>query len=494
MSSAKSQTECKPGVEGPSPDHPLLRNKRQTTKGVKCVPGPFYRHPDLQSKDRLDCSRYYLCIGGAVVYEYKCTTGLQFDIIKQNCNFISLVKNCNVQEHIANDPNAAKKCDLSKCKLPNCYCSKDGTKIPKNMDVKTVPQIIVLTFDDAVNFQNWNLYKEIFDANRTNPNGCPIRGTFFLSHEYTNYQYTQKLWNKGHEIAVHSITHRTPELWWSGNATLEDWFDEFAGQANIINKFGNIRMEDLRGIRVPFLRVGWNKQFLMMKDFGFIYDSTMVAPFQNPPLWPYTLDYRMPHKCVGASNNCPSQAFPGIWELPMNQLELEKDGVSCAMVDSCNIPGEETYDFFMNNFFRHYETNRAPLGLYFHTTWFQNYDNMEGFLQFLDEMAERDDVWFITNYQLIQWMKNPTPLSKIERFAEWGCNDKRYKGEEKACETPNVCILSNKETFGEHYFHTCATCPAYYPWIRNEFGLEDPSKFQEQYEEELDPAVQKKKK
>lgn len=71
------------------------------------------------------------------------------------------------------------------------------------------------------------------------------------------------------------------------------------GQANIINKFANIRMEDLRGMRVPFLRVGWNRQFLMMKEFGFVYDSSMVAPFSNPPLWPYTLDFKMPHACTG---------------------------------------------------------------------------------------------------------------------------------------------------------------------------------------------------
>lgn len=60
------------------------------------------------------------------------------------------------------------------------------------------------------------------------------------------------------------------------------------------------------------------------------------------------------------------------------------------MVDSCNIPEEEVFDFFMNNFYSHYEQNKAPLGLYFHTTWFQKYENMDGFLRFLDEMGKRD--------------------------------------------------------------------------------------------------------
>ena len=65
------------------------------------------------------------------------------------------------------------------------------------------------------------------------------------------------------------------------------------------------------GLRTPFLKVGWNRQFLMMKEFGFVYDSSLVAPaFTNPPLWPYTLDYKIPHECVG-NNNCPSRSYPG---------------------------------------------------------------------------------------------------------------------------------------------------------------------------------------
>ena len=44
-----------------------------------------------------------------------------------------------------------------------------------------------------------------------------------------------KLWNQGHEIAVHSITKRKPESWWDGNATIEDWFDEMVGQVSIFS-------------------------------------------------------------------------------------------------------------------------------------------------------------------------------------------------------------------------------------------------------------------
>lgn len=42
----------------------------------------------------------------------------------------------------------------------------------------------MLTFDGAVNLNNYDKYKKVFNDKIKNPNGCPIRGTFFLSHEY----------------------------------------------------------------------------------------------------------------------------------------------------------------------------------------------------------------------------------------------------------------------------------------------------------------------
>lgn len=44
--------------------------------------------------------------------------------------------------------------------------------------------MIILTFDGAVNLNNYELYKKVFNGKLRNPNDCAIRGTFFLSHEY----------------------------------------------------------------------------------------------------------------------------------------------------------------------------------------------------------------------------------------------------------------------------------------------------------------------
>lgn len=58
----------------------------------------------------------------------------------------------------------------------------------------------------------------------------------------------------------------------------------------------------------------------MMAEFGFVYDSSIIAPFSDPPVWPYTLDYKPPHPCVRAGQLCPTRSYRSIWELPLNQL------------------------------------------------------------------------------------------------------------------------------------------------------------------------------
>jgi hypothetical protein len=48
-----------------------------------------------------------------------------------------------------------------------------------------------------------------------------------------------------------------------------------------------------------------------------------------------------------------------------------------------------------------------------------NYYNM--LQKFLDEMVKLPDVWFVTNWQAIEWMKKPTPLTQLNEFEPWNC-------------------------------------------------------------------------
>ena len=43
---------------------------------------------------------------------------------------------------------------------------------------------------------------------------------------------------------------------------------------------------------------------------------------------------------------------------------------------------------------------------------------------FLDTIVSMEDVWVVTAWQAIQWMRHPTPLEDIETFKPFQCDYK----------------------------------------------------------------------
>ncbi|XP_011259124.2 uncharacterized protein LOC105253057 isoform X2 [Camponotus floridanus] len=345
----------------------------------------------------------------------------------------------------------AAKCRKDVCLLPDCNCG--GADIPGGIPVVQTPQIVLLTFDDAVNDLNAPLYSDLFENGRKNPNGCPISATFYVSHEWTDYTQVQNLYADGHEMASHTVSHSFGEQF-----SARKWAREVAGQREILAAYGGVKLEDVRGMRAPFLSVGGNNMFKMLWDTNFTYDSSMPIYENRPPSWPYTLDYKLFHDCMIPP--CPTRSYPGLWEVPMVMWQ-DLNGGRCSMGDACSNPPtpDGVYKMLIKNFERHYTTNRAPFGLFYHAAWFTQPHHKEGFISFLDTIVTMDDVWIITNWQAIQWIRNPTPLALLHTFEPFGCH---YPDRPKKCNNAKVCNLWHKS--GVRYMKTCQACPDIYPW------------------------------
>jgi len=495
---------------------------RQLCKGKE--PGEWFRLSTKDCRDVIQCTE-------AGLQALRCPHGLAFDLELQTCDWNDNVQkkgNCGKKEKVRkvkplfntveplcqnemlacgdgtcmdkqlfcdgktdcpdasdetvcdidNDPNSAPICNKEECLLPDCFCYNNPREMPKNMNPKNVPQMITLTFDDAINNNNLDLYEIIFDGRRLNPNQCTIKSTFFVSHKYTNYSAVQEMHRLGHEIAVHSISHNDSENFWS-NATEENWTQEMAGARVISERFANITDQSIIGIRAPYLRVGGNNQFSMMESQAFLYDSSITAPLSDIPQWPYTLYYRMPHACHGHIQTCPTRSF-AVWEMVMNELdrredpEIEEPLPGCAMVDSCfssKPTADQVYKFLVNNFDRHYNTNRAPLGLFFHSAFLKNDPEvLDAFLFWIDEViAKYNDVYFVTMTQVIQWMQDARNVNEMVNYEPW--KDKCVVKGKPFCYGGNNCELNTQDLPGETLrLPTCMACPNNYPWLQDPTG------------------------
>ena len=306
------------------------------------------------------------------------------------------------------------QCKTSDCGLPTCFCPGQVGPIP----TKETPQIVMFEFDDAVNGEVVEFYRYLFNGQRKNPNGCPISATLFVMDKWTNYTLVKELYLSGHEIGVHSISHRMPESWWH-KASYNDWRSEMDGQRTKLIKKSSIPKDEIGGVRAPFLETGGDNEIRMIKDFSFEYEATfMTGPHKGGGAWPFTLDYA-PEAVYCTNRLCPNRGYPGVWEVPINRW-TGLDGDICVMVDECHAGNKDkAYQYFKRNFLHHYNGNRAPFGINMHATWFQDDHKLQAVDKFITEILKLDDVYVLTVHQTLQWMRNPRNIKEAVDFVPW---------------------------------------------------------------------------
>ncbi|KAJ8928574.1 hypothetical protein NQ314_018860 [Rhamnusium bicolor] len=318
--------------------------------------------------------------------------------------------------------------------------------------------LISLTFDEAVTEDLYNNFWEPLLFSRVNPDGVPIGATFFVPHEYTDYERVNDLYNYGFEIGVHSITKNNLQSYWrsASEPLLEQ---EFGGQRKIIAKFANIPIDDILGVRTPQLQLAGNVSIEAYQGSGLIYDSSWPT-LPEKALYPYTLDYLTTQQC-NLGSRCPNEAFRGFWILPIN--DLNGDEKECNTLASCNITGtaNDIADWLVGEIDRVRRSTRVPLTLLVNSYWFDFTENsLQGFTLFLDRLAAHyNDVFLVTQKQILDWIKNPVPVSEFQtEFPERNANCNPYS-----------CALKTPDN-ADRYMKSCIPCPAAYPWLGNPDG------------------------
>jgi len=410
---------------------------------------------------------------------------------------------CKTEESLENEEKTAPICDPLKCDAaPDCFCSVDGRRVPGGLRPEETPQMVMLTFDDAVHDGIDEEFAKILDPKFTNPNGCSVKGTFFVSHQHTDYSMVNRVYRSGHEVASHSITHTDNETYWRGLSEAQ-WSDEMIGQKRLLAKFANIPEAEIVGMRVPNLAHGGDDMFRMMAtsgndDTGILYDSSVSAEYRkSEAIWPYTLDYRINHPCFSDHQVCPSQSFPGVWEIPINQMDdfitaravrnlttgkiesykfREQVFPGCGMIDGCHRAVQDPdrmLRILLQDFYRRYYTNRAPMGVFLHAATFRSHPRLEAPVQrFIRTLLSLPDVYLVRMRDVIEWIRTPTPIGpELDEFEPWkvACNglDEPKESNKNGC-TLRQCYFPKNQRLR---VDTCNLCPKEAPTTDNWFEV-----------------------
>lgn len=187
---------------------------------------------------------------------------------------------------------------------------------------------------------------------------------------------------------------------------------------------------------------------------------------------------------LGRALQCPTKAYPGLWEIPVNPLY--NDVNTCPHADQCVFPSsdetddaQDIVDFLTENFERHYTSNRAPFQLNFHVNWFTSKTKVRALGKFIDSILKNyPDAYFVTYQQMVNWMREPVPLNQLN----FKCTNATGHS---VCNRPHTCVLKhyldknngaatieNSVRTDTRYMALCqsTSCPAQYPWYNNHAG------------------------
>ncbi len=128
---------------------------------------------------------------------------------------------------------------------------------------------------------------------------------------------------------------------------------------------------------------------------------------------------------------------------------------------------KETFDYMLDNFNRY--DNRAPFPIFMHESYIVDQNRNDGLFDFIKHLVTKDEVFFVTFQEVLEWMKNPVT---IDKFKQTKCPVQ--EDIELKCDPPSTKFRYEKvKQFWNNTkeFFICSDdserCPTEFPWVDN---------------------------
>ena len=311
--------------------------------------------------------------------------------------------------------------------------------IPGGLPHDETPQFILVTFDDGITPFAESLIQPVLQ-DLHNPDGSKAHYTYFLTRVNTVAALARQRYLEGNELASHTMTHST------GNQTnAAEWLWELNGLNRFLVDTVGIPSNQIAGFRAPELATN-GAMWRTLLNLQFIYDASLPEVIATPPristgldslVWPHTLEGGSGTSC--SSGNCPDTSLPGLWSIPLwmfyDTLNNEVGAMDPAAGDDSLL--QEVLEF---TFQKRYNGNKCPLGLFMHAGQLGLPGRRQILTTFLQEKLKLPDVWMITMRGLIEWMRNPVPVSQLSAWFARGAD--RGSGRPDLAPPPSVSLAA----------------------------------------------------
>ncbi|PRW55946.1 polysaccharide deacetylase [Chlorella sorokiniana] len=302
-----------------------------------------------------------------------------------------------------------------------------GPATPGGLLPPSLPQFLLFTHDDAVNGKARDLLQSVLD-DRQSVDGCKAHATLFAMNRNTDCKALQAMYEAGHEVAVHTVSHK--RLAGEPREFVES--QVLDGRRQLADC--GIPESDIVGFRAPFLSVDPQLR-RVLHDNGFLYDSSVVAEAPDgfgARLWPFDMGSGIPFECRNYTGDygehqqtCDAaEQLPGLWQVPIWQL-TELGGPfrmdpGFKYIGMTQAPNASAFEILQANFLATYNGNRAPMPVFVHSFFLREGGNQRDVERFLDFALSQPNTYAVTMRQLLAYLENPVPADELSPEA-LGC-------------------------------------------------------------------------